>query len=124
MLYSILCYESEAAREARSPREDADLMARIAVASERLAAEGKLGPSARLMPTTAAMTVMAGKEPLVFDGPFSETKEQLLGFYIIDCATLEEAIEAACLLAREKPSGAMEIRPVAMFNHAQVSVAT
>jgi hypothetical protein len=116
MLYSILCYESEVVAEARSPQEDADLMARLSAVQRKLAAERKLGPVARLMPTTAAMTVMSGKEPLVFDGPFIEAKEQLLGFWVIDCATLEEAIEAARLLAREKPSGAVEIRPVAVFN--------
>jgi hypothetical protein len=116
MLYSILCYESETLAAARSTQEDDALMARLAVVQKKLAAQGKLGPVARLMPTTAAMTVMAGKEPLIIDGPFVETKEQLLGFYVVDCSTLEEAIEAARLLAREKSSGALEIRPVAVFS--------
>ena len=50
------------------------------------------------------------------DGPFAETKEQLLGFYIVDCSTLEEAIETAQDLARANGSaGAYEIRPVALF---------
>jgi hypothetical protein len=39
--------------------------------------------------------VRSGRQPFVIDGPFAETKEQLLGFYIVDCATLEAAIEAA-----------------------------
>ena len=39
------------------------------------------------MPTTAATTLRAGAEPLVIDGPFAETKEALLGFYVIECAT-------------------------------------
>jgi hypothetical protein len=80
----------------------------------------KLGPVARLMPTTAATTLRAGAEPLVIDGPFAETKEQLLGFYVIDCATLEEAIEATrLLLAPRMAAGlmsALEIRPIAVFH--------
>jgi hypothetical protein len=66
------------------------------------------------MATTAATTVRSSGE--VFDGPFAETKEQLLGFYIVDCETQEEAIETARLLAREKPNGALEVRPVTWFD--------
>ncbi len=121
MLYSILCYESETVRAARSQQEDDALMSRLAVVQQRLAAEGKLGPVARLMPTTAATTVMAGTQPLVVDGPFAETKEQLFGFYVVDCATLEEAIEVARQLAREKPAGALEIRPIARFSPTSAS---
>jgi hypothetical protein len=77
--------------------------------------EGKLGPVVRLMPTTAATTLRAGRETLVLDGPFAETKEQLLGFYIVDCATLEEAIEAARALKGEETAGAFEIRPLRVF---------
>jgi hypothetical protein len=76
----------------------------------RLAAQGKLGPVARLMPTTAATTLRAGKEPVVLDGPFAETKEQFLGFYVVDCETLEEVLEAARGLLDE--AGALEIRPI------------
>jgi hypothetical protein len=115
MLYSILCYESEAAFAARSRQEDEAMVARLAAVQERLATAGKLGPVARLMPTTTATTVLAGRHPVVIDGPYAEVKEQLMGFYIVDCANLEEAIEAAQLLAREKPAGGMEIRPVALF---------
>ncbi|MDB6090417.1 MAG: YciI family protein [Gammaproteobacteria bacterium] len=116
MLYSILCYESEALACGRTKQEDDAMMVRLRAVQRKLANEGKLGPVARLMPTTTATTVMAGREPLVIDGPFAETKEQLLGFYVVDCPTLEEAIEVAKLLAREKPHGALEIRPVAVFN--------
>ena len=76
---------------------------------------------ARLMPTTTATHIRSGKDPMVVDGPFAETKEQLLGFYVIDCPSLDDAIEAAKLLAREKPHGTLEIRPVAVFNPVGVS---
>jgi hypothetical protein len=116
MLYSILCYESEALAAGRTKLEDDAMMVRLRDVQQRLKAEGKLGPVARLMPTTTATHIRSGKDPMVIDGPFAETKEQLLGFYIVDCPTLDEAIEAARLLAREKPHGTLEIRPVAVFN--------
>ena len=114
MLYSILCYESEAVASGRTQEEDDAMMVRLRAVQHKLAHEGKLGPVARLMPTSTATTVMAGKEPLVIDGPFAETKEQLLGFFIVDCASLDAAIETAKDLAKANPgTGSYEIRPVA-----------
>jgi hypothetical protein len=117
MLYSILCYESEALAAGRTKQEDEAMMARLRGVLQTLKAEGKLGHTARLMPTSTATHIRSGKEsPAVIDGPFAETKEQLLGFYLVDCPTLEEAIAAAKLLGREKSHGTLEIRPVAVFN--------
>jgi hypothetical protein len=113
MLYAILCYNSEAMVGSWTKAEDDAVLAKRAPVIDKLAAKGKLGPVARLMPTTAATTVRAGKEPLVIDGPFAETKEQLLGFYIVDCASLEEAIAAAKGMVDDH--GAMEIRPLRLF---------
>jgi hypothetical protein len=113
MRYAILCYNLEAVVGAWSPAQDDAVMARHDVVQRELAAQGKLGPVARLMPTTAATTVRSGREALVIDGPFAETKEQLLGFYIVDCATLDEAIEVARSLVGD--TGALEIRPVRSF---------
>jgi hypothetical protein len=116
MLYSILCYESEDLASGRTKQEDDAMMVRLGGVLQKLKTEGKLGPTARLMPTTTATHLRVGKDPVVVDGPFAETKEQLLGFYVVDCPTLEEAIAAAKLLAREKQHGTLEIRPVAVFN--------
>jgi hypothetical protein len=116
MLYSILCYESEALAAGRTKQEDDAMMVKLRDIQKTLKAEGKLGPVARLMPTTTATHIRAGKDPVVIDGPFAETKEQLLGFYVVDCSSLEEAIATAKLLAAEKPHGTLEIRPVAMLN--------
>jgi len=114
MLYAILCYHDEDELSAWSKEEDDAVLAKRAVVTRRLAAEGRLGPVARLMPTTAAVTVRSGGEQLVIDGPFAETKEQLLGFYIIECATLEDAIATAQEMRRGE-SGAFEIRPLRLF---------
>jgi hypothetical protein len=117
MQYAILCYHDEAAVGVLTKEEDDALMAELEVVRRQL--EDKLGPVARLMPTTAATTVRAGAEPLVIDGPFAETKEQLLGFYVIDCASLEEAIEAARLLMAPRMAAglmsALEVRPISVF---------
>jgi hypothetical protein len=113
MLYAILCYNSESVTSAWSKAEDDAVLARRALVTDKIAAKGKLGPVVRLMPTTAATTVRAGREPLVIDGPFAETKEQLLGFYVVECASLEEAIAAAKGMVDD--TGAMEIRPLRVF---------
>jgi hypothetical protein len=84
MLYAILCYDDEAAVESWSKEEEQAVLGKRQSVQQKLAAEGRLGPVARLMPTTAATTVRDGREPLVIDGPFAETKEQLLGFYVVD----------------------------------------
>lgn len=119
MLYAILAYNSETTSEALPAAEEAAMMAKLRTVREQLAAEGKLGPVARLMPTTAATTLRHGRDTLVIDGPFAETKEQLLGFYVVDCATLEEAIDAARRLAGPRLeagiAGALEIRPLRDF---------
>ncbi|ACK50693.1 YCII-related [Methylocella silvestris BL2] len=116
MLYAILCYNEEDVVCSWSKEEDDAVMARIGVVQERLTKAGKLGPSLRLLPTTAATTLRKTREPpLVIDGPFAETKEQLLGFYVIDVASLDEALEVARELGAANPGGSYEIRPVALF---------
>ena len=116
MLYAILCYNDEDAVFSWSQAEDDAVMAKLAVVHEQLTAQGKLGPAVRLMPTTAATTLRKDREPaLVMDGPFAETKEQLLGFYVVDFADLEEALETVRELGRANPGGAYEIRPLRLF---------
>jgi hypothetical protein len=116
MLYSIFCYHDETAVARLSRDEDAALMEDLAKVRASLEAEGKIGPTARLMPTTAATTLRFGGPELVTDGPFAETKEQLLGFYVVECASLEDALDVARRLAVPRAgaglSGALEVRPV------------
>lgn len=117
MLYAILCYNDEDVVGAWTKEEDEAVMARLTTITKRLAVEGRLGPVARLLPTTAATTLRkGGEEPLVIDGPFAETKEQLLGFYMIECPSLESALDVARELADANPGiGSYEIRPVQVF---------
>lgn len=116
MQYAILCYHDEKVTTGWSKEHDDAVMAKLGVVMERLTSQGKLGPVARLMPTTAATTLRKDRDPpLVIDGPFAETKEQLLGFYIVDCANLEEALAITRELGQANPGGAYEIRPVGVF---------
>jgi hypothetical protein len=115
MLYAILCYNDEDVVYSWTKEQDDAVMAKLDVVHQKLSTQGKLGPAARLLPTTAATTIRKNEPPLVIDGPFAETKEQLLGFYVIDCSALEEAVEVARDLARANPGGAYEIRPVRLF---------
>jgi hypothetical protein len=116
MHYAILCYHKEEVVCAWSKAEDEAVMRKLMVVGDNLRARGKLGPTARLLPTTAATTLRKDQDPpLVIDGPFAETKEQLLGFYVVDVANLEEALEIARELGRANPGGAYEIRPIGYF---------
>jgi hypothetical protein len=118
MLYAILCYNDEDVIQTWSEEEDAATMARLQAVETRLTSERKLGPVARLQPTRTATTLRkTGKEQLILDGPFAETKEQFLGFFVVEVETLDEAIAAARDLAEANPgTGAYEIRPLAIYH--------
>lgn len=115
MLYAILCYHDEDFVGSWTKEQDATVMQKLSVVQEKLAKQGRLGPVARLLPTTAATTLRKENPAVVLDGPFAETKEQLLGFYIVDCNNLDEALEVAGELAAANPGGAYEIRPVGVL---------
>ena len=113
MLYAFLCCHDEAVVMTKA--EDDAVLAKRHKVTEKLAARGKLGPALRLMPTTAATTVRMGREPVVLDGPFAETKEALLGFYLIDADDVDEALAFARDLREANPGGGYEIRPVMLY---------
>ncbi|MBV9993697.1 MAG: YciI family protein [Caulobacteraceae bacterium] len=116
MLYAFLCYHAEDVVFSWSQEEDDAVMAKLDVVHQKLAKAGKMGPALRLLPTTAATTVRKSEDPpLIIDGPFAETKEQLLGFYVLDCEDLDEALSIARELGKANPGGAYEIRPVRLF---------
>jgi hypothetical protein len=118
MLYAILCYNDEDVVQAWSAEEDAATMVRLQAVEQRLTSEGKLGPVARLQPTKTATTLRKnGKEQFLLDGPFAETKEQFLGFFVVEVKTLDEAVAAARDLADANPgTGAYEIRPLMIYS--------
>jgi len=122
MLYAILCYNDQSMTTAWPKEKEAEVMENLGAVQEKLAKQGRLGPVARLMPTTAAMTLRKDREPaLLIDGPFAETKEQLLGFFIVKSETLDEALDIARDLGKANPGGAYEIRPLMLFNPGEVA---
>jgi len=113
MRYLILIYENEAT----TPQDESELQKWMDY-TDRLKASGQYVGGEALMPTATATTVRTkdGKM-LTTDGPFAETKEQLGGFYMVDCKDLDEALKWAA----EIPSsgrGPVEVRPVLDFSQA------
>src|SRR6185295_7552151 len=91
-------------------------MGKLLAVQEKLVRKRKLGPVARLGATATARTVRKDREPfLVTDGPYAETKEQILGFYVVDCESEEEAVTIAEELGHANPGGAFEVRPLIYF---------
>ena len=115
MLYALLAYHVEAEVMSWTPQQDAAVMVDLSKAHDRLNQKGRLGPAARLGATNKARTLRGPGAGIVIDGPFAETKEQLLGLYVVDCASEDAAIEAARELRRANPSAVYEIRPVRLY---------
>jgi hypothetical protein len=115
MLYAILAYHSEDEVTSWSAEEDAALMLELNKIHDRLTDEKSLGPAARLGATKGACVLRGPGGGTVTDGPFTESKEQLLGFYVLDCIDRDAAIAAARDLCRVNPGAIYEIRPVRLY---------
>ena len=112
MRYMLLICADENAIDALSPEETSAMLAEYGAFGEEMGRRGVLQSGERLRPTTDATTVQVrdGKV-LAADGPFAETKEQVGGYYVIDCNDLDEAIEVAAKLPGAR-HGSVEVRPI------------
>ena len=115
MLYAILAYHVEAEVMSWTPEQDAALMTNLLRVHDRLNEKKLMGPSARLGATGKARTLRGPGAGMVLDGPFAETKEQLLGLYVVDCASEDAAIAVARDLRQVNPTAVYEIRPISRF---------
>ena len=115
MLYAILAYHVEAEVTSWTPEEDAALMTDLLEVHDRLNAKKLLGPAARLGATADARTLRGPGKGIVIDGPFAETKEQLLGLYVVDCANEDAALDVARDLRRVNPTAVYEVRPIRLY---------
>jgi hypothetical protein len=114
MLYIILIYGSEDHVARWTPEEEKEVMSRHADLREQLTAQRRLGPVIRLTPH-GAKTVRRYKERKhITDGPFTESKEQLMGLYVVDCATFEDAVAATDRLAFD--TGVFVISPLSFLD--------
>jgi hypothetical protein len=110
MLYSILIYGDEARVGEWTQAEEKEVMDRHMALKHDLTAKGQLGPSLRLSPEGTRVVRRYKDRQHITDGPFTETKEQLMGIYILDCPTFEDAVAATERIKFE--TGAFEIRPL------------
>jgi hypothetical protein len=112
MRYLLMICNDEREILAQSPDEEAAMLGRYGKFSEEIAARGILRDAARLRPTTDATTVrVRDGEVLTSDGPFAETKEQIGGYFMVDCKDLDEAIEVASKIPHAE-NGTIEVRPI------------
>lgn len=112
MLYAMFAYHIEKAITDLTPAQDAALMEGMHKVHSRLTAEGKLGPAARLGPTEKAVTIRDG---LAIDGPFAETKEVLLGLYVLNVASRDEAVAIAKEMQTANPYAVYEVRAIPLY---------
>ena len=115
MKYVLSLITEEGGFEDRSPEEQKASMDRWDEYTKRAVDNGAFIAGEALQPSTAASTVKIkeGEEPIVSDGPFAESKEQLGGFYLFECKDLDEALEYAKGIPFE--DGTVEVRPVMDF---------
>jgi hypothetical protein len=111
----MLIYTSEAAEAAMQPDDMKSLMnAYHGFTSEAREKRALLGGNA-LQPTATATTIQVREgKTVTTDGPYAETKEQLGGYYLLDCGNLDEALEYAAKIPGAA-YGSIEIRPVMVF---------
>ena len=112
MRYLLLINADESSFDAVSPEEAAASMAAYGAWMERAQERGVLQGGERLRPTTDATTVRVRDDKvLTTDGPFAETKEQIGGYFLVDCKDLDEAIELASGIPAAA-TGSIEVRPI------------
>ena len=112
MRYALLICTDERVAEALSPEEAAAVTADYDRFAEDAASRGVLRGGERLRPSADATTVrVRDGEVLTSDGPFAETKEQMGGFFLVDCKDLDEAIEVASKIPGAQ-TGSIEVRPI------------
>jgi len=105
--YMLLIYSNE---NGDPPEED--VIQRYGAFTKEVTDGGKLVTADRLQPVAAATTVrIRNGETLVTDGPFAETKEQLGGYYVLECDNIDEALTYAAKIPAAE-HGSVEVRPV------------
>jgi hypothetical protein len=110
MRYALLIQQDETAQV--SPDERSARFEAFSRFQQEMYARGVLLGGERLRPSTATTTVRVRDGNLVIaDGPFTETKEQVAGFFLIECKDLDEAIEVAAQIPT-LDQNTIEVRPV------------
>jgi hypothetical protein len=115
MRYLLLIYGNEQALAQMSEAEGAEQYQAYDTFTKDIVDRGLFQSGEALQPTSTATTVrVRNDETLTTDGPFAETKEQLGGYYLVDCKDLDHAIETAARIPGAR-NGSIEVRPVMDF---------
>jgi len=115
MQYLALIYDTENNRSNMSPDEQNQLMADYGTFTEEIKKAGVFIAGEALKPVATATTVRIREgKTLTTDGPFAETKEQLGGFYMLECKDLDEALAWAAKIPTVK-LGAIVVRPIMVW---------
>jgi hypothetical protein len=116
MMYMLALISEEGGMEDASPEEMKAVMDRWDAYTKRAVENGAFIAGEALQPSATASTVKIkeGEEPVVSDGPFAESKEQLGGFYLLECNDLDEALDYAKRIPFQ--DGIVEVRPVMDFS--------
>lgn len=116
MEFLLLIYEAENEQEKWSEADKAAIMAGYQAFNQSLMDAGAMRGGNALQPVAAGKTTCVREgSPLVTDGPFTETKEQLGGYYLIDCADMATALAWAAKIPTAK-TGSVEVRPIMTFD--------
>jgi len=119
MRYMLLVYTQETEMEKASPEDLAEVFAGHRTVQQETSRRGILRAADPLKFTSTATTVrVRDGKPIVTDGPFAETKEQLGGYYILDCSDLDEVLEWAAKIPTGcgGATGCIEVRPIHEFS--------
>jgi len=112
MKYLLTLYGDESSMADRTPDQQAEAMQAWDEYTQNTSDAGVFVGGEGLQPSSTATTVRIEPtgDPIVSDGPFAETKEQLGGFYLLDCSDLDDALAWAKRIPM--PGGTVEVRPV------------
>lgn len=116
MQFLCLIYEAESLMAAQSDEEKGQIFQEYMTYTDDIKSSGHFVAGDALEPTSTATTIrIRNGERVITDGPFAETKEQLGGYYLLECDSLDEAIEQASRIPSAK-LGSIEVRPIMVFN--------
>ncbi len=116
MQYICLIYSADGAGPQPGTAEFGPFMQAYMDFTEKVKSDGKFVAGDALQPTATATTVaIRNGKTETMDGPFAETKEQLGGYYLLECADLDEALRYAAMIPSAK-HGHIEVRPLVVWD--------
>ena len=121
MKYLLMIYSDPNVNAKKTPAELDKMMQEYWAFTQEVKDRKVYVAAEALTPTSSATTVrVRNGRTMTTDGPFAETKEQIGGFYLLDCANLDEAIELAAKIPHAA-EGSIEVRPIMVFEQARTA---